>query len=145
MLVTAATNWFTINNYHPRYLSLPVTLAIGGVGIWIAQLVHDALNAKLRAFLTPAATLAMAAVYVHALEPRLPLTLIAPSGGTLADRALRADIHLIAGDYWTTWPAVFETIRRRQSGDTYGMTTRGEVMLEDIRASLARDPPSSVA
>lgn len=140
VLVTAATNWFAVNSYHPRYLSLPVSLAIGGVGIWIAQLTYEALNAKLRPFLTPAVALVMVVICVHAVQPRLPQTVIAPSGETLADRAMRADIHLIAGDYWTTWPVVFELIRLRQSDDTYGLTERGEVMLGDIRASLTRDP-----
>jgi hypothetical protein len=140
VLVTAATTWFAINEHHPRYLSLPVTLAVGGLGIWIVQLLHAALGVRMRAVLTPAVTLAMVAACIHAMLPQGPLMLVPPAAEALAERAVRADVRLIAGDYWTAWPAVFAAIRQRKSEDTYGLTSRGEVMLDAVRASLAHDP-----
>jgi hypothetical protein len=140
MLLTGASYWFMTNDYHLRYISLPLMLAIGGTGIWIVQLVYEVLKENARSLMTPAMTLIAAALCVHAVQPHLPLALIGPSAKILAARAVQGNIHLIAGDYWTTWPAVFEAVRLRRTDDTYGLTSRGEVMLDEIRTSMVRNP-----
>lgn len=140
VLMTAATNWFTINGYHPRYVAMPLMLAIGGVGIWIAQLSYEVLSHSLRRLTTPVTALAAVAVCAHAVRPHLPLVLIGSPATTLADRAALGNASLIAGDYWTTWPTVFEIIRRRRFHQVFGLTARGEVMTQEVRTLLARNP-----
>jgi hypothetical protein len=139
ILVTSLTVWFKINEFHPRYLSLPLTLVVGALGLSTAQLIYDA-SSRMRPLVVAASILLAIGACVWSVQPRFPRKLIDPSTEALADVAIRSNIHLIVGDYWRVWPAVFEIISRRNSDDTYGLGPRGHIMLTELRGKLAADP-----
>ena len=162
LLVVANLNWTRINDYSARYFilmfsfvpSLCVAMVVDAC-VAYRRLALKQMDKRVSYAMTASAAvifLGTVASHVGFVDRRCPDV----------DAARRANIHKLSelatqhrasvitaeNDirfYWTVWPAVFETIRRRQTADearptVFGFTYRGEVLkaeiVEHLRQSL---------
>lgn len=107
-LFAGSLRWVEANAFHPRYVAPAAVL----VHLAAVSLLAEPL-ARLRRLAPPAAAVALAAVPAAAL-----LVYSAPSlagvradldavAGRHTEDVLGAGCHVVAGDYWTVWPAVW--------------------------------------
>lgn len=127
-LVTATLRWVSANGFHWRYLGPSVVLVhLAGLS-WLAEPL-----CRWRRAARPALALAILLVPAAAVLAYGPPSLARVRAhldaklGTWTEDVLAARCDLVAGDYWSVWPAVWHSAwvaRQRGLPEPYGMTHR---------------------
>lgn len=125
-LLVGTLEWVHANGLHPRYVFPSLVLLGLAVSMGVADLCSRRLphrDVVLAACLIGAA----ARVYVPSSPNALRREMNAKFGGMTTD-VLNAGVTVIAGEYWTVWPAVFHanaaTFRLTGRCSVYGLTLR---------------------
>jgi hypothetical protein len=147
MLLVPNIEWVILNISHVRYFGLILVLITCMFAIVTVDALVDGERQVGRA-LAPAAMLVAAAVLFRTSWPiAFPLSqqcsfiALAPgsaakSSPDFARLALDRNIHLILGDYWKVWPAVYDAMKLSGRDDIYGLTLRAEEMRPQILSRL---------
>lgn len=147
MMLVPNIEWVILNISHVRYFGLILVLVTCLFAVVIVETLVDG-ERRIGMALAPPVLLMAALVLFRtswpiAFPPSDQCSFIATEPGGAAQSseyyarvALDRDIHLILGDYWKVWPAVFEAIRLSGREDIYGMTLRAEEMRPQILSRL---------
>jgi hypothetical protein len=127
-LATAVLRWVAANQFHWRYLAPSLLLAhLCGLSLLAEPLARAR---RLRGPALAAALALLPAAAVAAFGPRSPAGVRADLDAALGrwtEDVLAARCDLVAGDYWTVWPAVWHAAwaaRQRGLPAPYGLTHR---------------------
>jgi hypothetical protein len=147
-LTTASVEWVVMNGEPVRYFSLPIVLIISAMSVMTADAIWRLvpLDGRLQA----AAGVGLLGLGISAVAgATLPLDSRCPlfanptrdAAAEIAEKARSFKVALVAGDYWTTWPAVFEILRGRHGQKAFGLAARGDAARDLIRTTLHTEKP----
>jgi hypothetical protein len=127
-LVVGTSDWVRLNLYSARYMYPSLLFLAVAMGIVLSELVG-----RHQRFAAPAAAAALTVLVMVLYGPPSLTRLsrqIDARFGQMTPAVLTANATVIAGDYWTVWPAVFhanlERYRRTGSSGVFGLTVRSE-------------------
>ena len=157
VFVVANLEWMRLNAFSSRYIVMVVpflmTVAVVLVVDAITVLTRGSSRrlherwAGIGAALVFSAILLVQMLPVHVNDSFVPREQRADLA-QLAEVAERQRATFIAGNYWFVWPAVFDTLRRRQASHDelpfFGLAARGEVLAAEITRHLRATPRVSL-
>jgi hypothetical protein len=125
-LVVGTLEWVHANGFNARYLYPSLLMLALAVAVGIADLLVRKLPRR-DVLLSAVLIVAAVSVYVPSSLNALRREMNAKFGGMTTD-VVNAGVTVIAGDYWTVWPAVFHanaaTFRLTGRCSVYGLTLR---------------------